>query len=240
MSAVRGQLTAIALTVLLVSALASCGRNNSTVSPRSRGDAVWQQCFQRNVVMAHQHKETELIFLGDSITQLMEGVHDLLEKNWGKYDPVELGIGGDFTQHLLWRLQHGEVDGLQPKVAVVLIGTNNLYSNTDEEIFHGIEAVVKDLRGRLPATKILVLGLLPRGHEPNNPFRSRIAGVNALLANGIANGANVFYLDIEKDMLQSDGVLSAEIMPDALHPSRKGYEVMFKAIKPTVDKLLGS
>lgn len=211
----------------------------SAVIPVDRKEKWWHQRYQRNVsAKKAQMEKTKLIFLGDSITEGMYVARDSMEKNWGAFHPQEFGIGGDGTEHLLWRLRNGEVDGLNPNVAVVLIGTNNLGDNNSNEIYSGVQAVVQELRKRLPDTKVLVLGLLPRGATSDDPLRIRAKAVNDILSTGIADGKSVFYTDAEKALLQPDGKLSEEVMPDYLHPSAKGYDVLFTAIKPTVDKLL--
>jgi beta-glucosidase len=183
-------------------------------------------------------EQIKLVFMGDSITEGMYVARDVLDKLWGKYYPEHLGIGGDSTQHLLWRIQNGEVSGLDPKLVVVLIGTNNLNDFSDEQTVEGVQEVVAELRKRLPESKVLVLGLLPRDYALNGVFRKRVHEVNYLLSKRIADGKHVFYFDVGKDLLLPDGSLPPTVMPDFLHPSHHGYELLFNGIKPTVDQLL--
>src|SRR5438876_11821198 len=110
----------------------------------------------------------DLIFIDDSITQGWEGNgKNVWAEFYGKRNAVNLGIGGDRTQHVLWRLDHGNIEGIKPKLAVLMIGTNNSNDNTAEEIGAGIQAIVKKLRAKLPQTKVLILAIFPRGPKPD-------------------------------------------------------------------------
>ena len=184
--------------------------------------------------------DTQVLFIGDSITQGWEGggAKEVWARNYDKYKAVNLGIGGDRTQHVLWRLQNAPLDGVKPKAAVVMIGTNNSNGedNTPGEIADGIAAIVKMLRERLPGTKVLLLGIFPRG-ENFNPQRGKIAQVNQVLPK-LADGQNVFYLDIGHHFLELDGHLSTDIMPDYLHLSTKGYELWAKALEGKLGELV--
>jgi lysophospholipase L1-like esterase len=178
-----------------------------------------------------------LIFLGDSITQ---GWNDnaVWQRYYGSRKAMNAGIGGDQTQHVLWRLDNGNIDGISPKLAVIMIGTNNSGGNTSEDIAAGIKAIVAKLRTKLPQTKILLLGIFPRGDKPDNPQRKVNMGANEL-AKSVADGKDVFYLDISDKFLEPDGTLSKDIMPDYLHLSEKGYEIWAKSIEAKVAELLG-
>lgn len=181
----------------------------------------------------------DLIFLGDSITQGWERAgKEVWDKFYTRRNAVNLGIGGDRTQHVLWRLDHGNVDGISPKLAVLMIGTNNSGSNTPEQIADGVAAIVKKLREKLPQTKVLVLGIFPRGADASDPRRLTNLQANALIAK-LADGQMVEYLDIGPAFLNDDGTLSREIMPDLLHLSPKGYQIWAEAIEPHVQRLMG-
>ena len=180
----------------------------------------------------------ELIFIGDSITQGWEGSgKEVWERYYGERKAVNLGIGGDRTQHVLWRLENGEVKGIKPKAAVVMIGTNNLSANSPDEIVQGVTEIIKSLRDKLPTTKILLLAIFPRGAEPTNPSRDKIKAINAKIAK-LADDKHVVYLDIASTFLKPDGTLTKEIMPDFLHLSSLGYRLEADAIEPTLWKLL--
>ena len=108
----------------------------------------------------------DLLFIGDSITQGWEGAgKNVWAKFYTKRNAVNLGIGGDRTQHVIWRLDNGNVKNISPKAAVIMIGTNNSGSNSSEQIAEGVEVIVKQLREKLPEMKILLLGVFPRGEN---------------------------------------------------------------------------
>lgn len=185
----------------------------------------------------------DTLFLGDSITYGMR--QDILKKNFGP-GALNLGIGGDRTQHLLWRMQNGELNfprGQHPKVVVMLIGTNNFGSYLDvppssnREIIEGIKANVNELRTRLPDTKILVVGILPRGETLADPLRPRIVKINKEVAQ-ISDNQNVFFIDVGSKFLQPNGNIARDVMHDFLHPTnQKGNEILLGSIKPYVDKI---
>jgi lysophospholipase L1-like esterase len=182
----------------------------------------------------------DMIFIGDSITHGWEGNgKEVWKKYYGKRNAVNMGFGGDRTQHVLWRLDNGNIDGISPKVAVIMIGTNNSNrdDNTSEEIADGMIAICKKLRAKLPKTKILLLAVFPRAEKPC-PQREKIAKANKIAAK-IADGKMIHYLDIGPKFLESDKSISKEIMPDFLHLTPKGYEIWAKAIEPMVAKLMG-
>src|SRR5262249_55143521 len=154
-------------------------------------------------------------FIGDSITQGWGGGGKAVwDRYYGPRKAVGLGIGGDRTQHVLWRLDHGELDGIKPKVAGVMIGTNNLSANTPDEIATGVKLIVGRLRDKLPDTKILLLGVFPRSQKPD-ATRDRVRAVNDGIK-GLDDGKSVKYLDIAAAFLNPDGTISKEIMPDYL------------------------
>jgi lysophospholipase L1-like esterase len=183
--------------------------------------------------------EVDLIFLGDSITQGWEGAgKEIWAKHYDSRRAMNAGIGGDRTQHILWRLENGNIKGITPKLAVLMIGTNNSGANNSEEIAAGITAIVTKLRKELPETKVLVLGIFPRGADKNNPQRKVNEGANAIVSK-LADDKHVYYLDIGPKFLAEDGTLSKEIMPDLLHLSPKGYEIWATSIEDKVAELMG-
>jgi lysophospholipase L1-like esterase len=180
-----------------------------------------------------------VLFVGDSITDgWRTGGKKVFEQNYGPMDPYNIGIGGDRTQHVLWRLEHGEVDGINPKAAVLMIGTNNLGSNSNEEIVAGVTKIVQTLHSKLPNTKVLLLAIFPRGAKADDPNRARIKAINAELAKLDDGGKTVKYLDIGPKFLEPDGTLPKDIMPDALHPNEKGYQIWADAMGPTLAGLM--
>jgi beta-glucosidase len=211
-------------------------KQNSAVTPVPR-EGNWlkrHESFNERVKQGN----VDLVFIGDSITQGWEGAgKDVWKRQYGDRGAVNLGIGGDRTQHVLWRLENGNIEGISPKVAVIMIGTNNSGDNSPEEIADGIEAIVGKLRTQLPRTRILLLGIFPRGSNPSDPRRQVNQKANEIVSK-LADDEHVFYLDIGEEFLEDDGTLSREIMPDLLHLSPKGYEIWAKAIEPKLSELV--
>ena len=196
--------------------------------------------------------EAPLVFLGDSITEGWGGRGKAAwEQYWAPMGAANFGIGGDRTEHILWRLANGNYDGLKPKLTVLLIGTNNtghqgrpmaehggaVYASTAEETAAGITEIVKVLKEKQPQMKILLLAIFPRGATPEDKMRQQNEATNQLIAK-LDDGKTVFFMDINQDLLEADGTLSKEIMPDLLHPNEKGYEIWSKAIEARVKELM--
>lgn len=197
--------------------------------------------MNRHTKMNDRVKEgnVDLIFVGDSITQGWEGPGKAL---WAEYyadrNAVNLGISGDRTYHVLWRLENGNIDGISPKLAVIMIGTNNRDEHSAEEIAEGVIAIVNKLRSDLPETKVLVLGIFPREEKPDAPYRVKMVQANELIAKA-ADGDMVHYLDIGAEFLDADGLLPKSIMADFLHPGKTGYRIWAETIEPRVAELMG-
>jgi len=191
----------------------------------------------------------DLLFLGDSITDAWGGEgHNpkaagakIFSEEFVPLKAANFGIGGDRTQHILWRLQNGELDGITPKVVMLMIGTNNSNGkdNTAEEIADGVTAIVKEIQKRSPKTKVLLLGIFPRGAKPNAQ-RDKIKEVNKIIAKLDDGGKTVKYLDIGDKFLEANGDLPKDIMPDFLHLSEKGYRIWADAVKGPIKELMGS
>jgi lysophospholipase L1-like esterase len=186
-----------------------------------------------------KHGKVGVLFVGDSITDGWRGQgKKFFEQNYGPMDPYNIGIGGDRTQHVLWRLEHGEVEGISPKAAVLMIGTNNLGSNSNEEIVAGVTKIVETLHAKLPQTKVLLLAIFPRGAKSDDPARARIKAINEQLEKLDDGGKTVKYLDIGDKFLAEGGSLPKDVMPDALHPNEKGYQIWAEAMAPTLAELM--
>ena len=191
------------------------------------------------VALAKEGK-AQLVFLGDSITAGWKGQPAIWEAAFAKYSPANFGIGGDRTQHVLWRVENGEFDGIKPKTVVMMIGTNNsgTKENSAEEVAAGIKNIITAIHKRTPATKILLLAIFPRGAtEANNPGRDKNKAVNAIISK-YDDGKNVHYLDFGSKFLEADGTLTKEIMPDLLHLNAKSYQIWADAIAPSLEKLM--
>src|SRR5205807_8320147 len=129
-----------------------------------------------------------------------------------------------------------ELEGLHPRVCVLLIGTNNLPTNSAAEVADGIKAIVRELRRQQPDMDILLLGLFPRGARASDPLRGKIREVNREIAR--LDGPRVHYLDIGGRFLEPDGSLSKEVMPDYLHPGKRGFQIWADAILPRLKEVV--
>jgi N-acetylglucosamine-6-sulfatase len=158
------------------------------------------------------------------------------DARYAGYKAVNFGIGGDRTENILWRLNNGQMDGLDPKLIVLLIGTNNL-RNTNEQIVEGVLAVVREYRRRCPGAVVLLQGVFPRGKLATDSVRGRIKAINGELSKA-GDGEHVLYVDIGDNFLDATGDLPERIMPDYLHPGPQGYEVWAEAIDPVVKKIM--
>lgn len=215
---------------------------NPAAKPLNRDNARHKQFLK--VV---EKGEADVIFIGDSITQGWEGNG---KKAWDEHfkplKAVNLGIGGDQTGHVLWRITEGkELEPIKPKAAVIMIGTNNTGAHSAEQIAGGIKAIVDELRKQKPGMKILLLGVFPRAGglkkedatAPADKLNPKIKEINQRIEK-FADGNTVFYKDIGPVFLESDGSLTRKVMYDYLHLSPEGYDRWAKAIKDDVVKLM--
>ncbi len=216
---------------------------NAATNPVPR-DPKWVARHE-GFVQEAQKGGVDILFMGDSITDAWRnrGVNV-----WNQYyaprHAANFGISGDRTQHVLWRMDHGELDGIHPKVVVLMIGTNNTGKednhktprNTVPEVAEGVQAVVNDIRARLPDSKILLLAIFPRG-TLTDAQRTQVALINTLIAK-LDDGKMVKFLDIGSNFLEFDGTLPRSIMPDLLHPNAKGYQIWADAMEPALDEML--
>ena len=226
-------------------------RPNTAVIPRpgqEEDDYDWMN-RHGDILALQAFSGRDLAFIGDSIFHHWGGQPhyayprgpEVWDEYYGRRKALNLGFGWDRTQQVLWRLDRGELGIQPPRVAVVLIGTNNLRpgtvrANTDEETVAGIRAVCEKIRRLSPATKILLLGLLPRG-AADDFDRWRIARINRELARLDGKG-NVTFLDIGGRLLGPDGSFPPGVTDDALHPTAAGYRLLAEAMEPTLGRLL--
>jgi lysophospholipase L1-like esterase len=221
----------------------------STVVPvtqdRSWPSYDWQKRHELTSAAVKRAKP-QILFIGDSITHFFGGEQfDSYalrgQQTWGEFyaprNAGNLGFGWDKTENVLWRLQHGAIDGIAPKLVVMMIGTNNTGNCSVPDIALGIEAIVLEFEKRLPQSKILLLGIFPRGEKLEAP-RVKIAEINQIIAK-LDGSHNVTFLDIGTKFLTPEGLITKDIMPDFLHPNEKGYRIWAEAIEPTVKKLMG-
>lgn len=186
--------------------------------------------------------KAQLVFLGDSITAGWAGNgKEVWAKAFAGYTPANFGIGGDRTQHVLWRIQNGELEApLKPKAVVLMIGTNNVGSDSAEGIAKGVTAIVETIRAKQPQAKILLLAVFPRGDKPTGKLgaaNDKLKQVNAIISK-LDDGKNVVFLDIGSKFPQPEGALTKEIMPDFLHLSPAGYQIWADAIGPKLAELM--
>jgi beta-glucosidase len=188
----------------------------------------------------------DLEFIGDSITQGWEGAgKNVWAEYYGKLKAINFGVSGDRTEHVLWRFEQGQLNGIKAKVAIVMIGTNNSNKNkdgsdtyTDSDILEGVTVIVQQIRTRQPDTKVLLLAIFPRA-KTFSPQRGRLLEINQALAK-LEDGKNIFFLDLGPQFIEKDGSISKNIMPDALHPNEAGYKIWASGMAPKLKELLGN
>ncbi len=180
--------------------------------------------------------EIRLLFLGDSLTGLFPTVApDVWSKQIAPRHVGNFAVGGNLTQQVLWQIDNGELDHIHPQAVVLLIGTNNL-NDTAENIVRGIARIVSELHTKLPAARVLLLGLLPRDVMPGSDFRIKILAINRQLSQ-LDNGTTTRYLDIGPALLAPDGKLLLDTTADGLHLSARGYEIWFEQMEPLLNEL---
>ena len=239
---------AVITAAILLVTTAALPQTTSTITPKPRQSEFWLNRFDE-INRRIEQGNIDLLFVGDSITHFWEGTiyptnsepHGTAgQVVWDEYysqrNAANIGIGGDKIEHILWRLDHGNIDGISPKLIVLLAGTNNAKDNTAAEIADGIVAIIDKLQLKLPDSKILLLSIFPRGEYPND-LRTILANASQTAAARIADKDNVYYMDIAANFLSNDGILSPDIMPDARHPNEQGYRIWAESIEPIVSEL---
>ena len=238
------------LVILLASGAAFAQSTNTAVMPVPMTKPGWMERHESMNAKARQGK-IDLIYIGDSIVQRYEGVGKPV---WDHYyalrNALNLGISSDRTQHVIWRIENGELEGLTPKVTVLMIGTNNSAADTAAEITAANKKIIGLIRAKMPATKVLLLAIFPRGARQDangNLTEAALADaakrtavindVNADLAK-LDDGVNVRFLDIAKVFYGQDGKIPHAIMPDQLHPNAAGYQLWADAMKPLLADML--
>ncbi len=221
---------------------------NSACIPKGKLEQDFYDWDARHaaVLSAKEKLHPDIVMIGDSITRLWGGEPAEPKGNrgakawaalFGDRRVLNMGFGWDRTQNVLWRMGHGELDGLKPKLIVIHIGTNNLAgtknarANTPAEIAEGIQAVTRQAKAHCPEAKLVLMAVMPRGENPSDPSRASIDAINALLPE-VAKTAGAVLLDLKARLIESDGRISRETMPDFLHPAEKGYHVWAEALRP--------
>jgi lysophospholipase L1-like esterase len=200
----------------------------------------WEKKHDKNLARA-KAGNIDLLFMGDSITDFWATTgKEVWDKYYGNLNAADFGISGDLTQHVLWRIENGELDGISPRVLVLLIGTNN-YRYTAEHIYLADVKIVKEIHEKLPQTKVLVLGIFPRGADPNDPVWLPIRTKYKLINLGLSqldDGNKTRFLDIGDKFLDAEGNIPVDIMKDGLHPTAKGYQIWADAMAPLLNQMM--
>jgi lysophospholipase L1-like esterase len=241
----RHLIFATAALAVMVSAYAFAYRNTALIPvPPREYAARWMAQHEANLATAKKGG-VDILFLGDSITAGWtsdQGGRQVWAANFAPRHAANFGVGGDRIQNLLWRVENGELDGLDPKVIVLLIGTNNCGDerdgssrNTTPQIIRGISNLIRKIQSRLPQTKIILFGIFPRDLD-RSPYREQIKAVNA----GLATLADdkVVFLDIGEKFLEPGGKVSNALSPDMLHPNAQGYQIWADAINHALDGMV--
>lgn len=223
----------------------SCAQNTNTAAlnpaivPALRTNPTNWVARHEGFVAQAKKGGIDLLFLGDSITDRWRNQgSNIWDKYYAPRHAANFGIGGDRTQHVLWRIDHGELDGLRPKTTVLMIGTNNSNSDSSDQIADAIEIIVREIRARCPGTKILLLGIFPRNKPTDKPSQMEtIHRINDIIAK-LDDGKTVRYLDIGPKFLGPDGKVPADIMPDFLHPNKTGYQIWADAMEPILAQMM--
>jgi lysophospholipase L1-like esterase len=227
---------------LTVSAVAE----NTAIIPATRNFPTnWMSLHQSFLAQA-KRGGIDLLFVGDSITagwQWGKGGLTVWNEYYAPRHAAEFGIGYDRIQNVLWRMENGELENIRPKVVILLIGTNNSGNedngkprNTTPEIIEGVSNLVRQIQLRLPQSKLLLLGIFPRGVK-TDPIREQVKAVNAGLSK-LDDGNKVKFLNLGEKFLAPDGTLSRDIFPDLLHPNAKGYQIWADAMEGTLVEMI--
>ncbi len=215
----------------------------ATLNPVARGDKWWKDRFEQKLALAEKGPY-DIVFVGDSITHGWDNhqIPAVQKQFFGEASILNLGMSGDRTEHVLWRIARMPWDKIAPKAFMIMIGTNNAgHTNRDsaEDIAAGIAEIVKQLREKAPEAKIMLLAIFPRAEFPNHPMRIKNSIANALIGK-LADNKNVFYWDIGPKFMKADGsTLDRAFMPDQLHPNKAGYDIWGAAVAPTLLTWIG-
>ncbi|XP_071969871.1 platelet-activating factor acetylhydrolase IB subunit alpha1 isoform X2 [Engystomops pustulosus] len=202
--------------------------------PDVQGDGRWMS-LHNHYVASSKDKEPEVVFIGDSNVMLLHQL-EIWRELFSPLHALNFGGLGEGTQHVLWRLENGELEHIRPKIIVLWVGTHN-FGHTAEQIAGGVQAIVRCMEQRQPQAKVIVLGLLPRGKNPN-PLRERNRRVNELLAEALPSTPNAVLLDADPGFVQSDGSISHHDLYDYLHLSRLGYSRLCPTLHRELLRLL--
>lgn len=206
----------------------------SAVTPAVKDPGRHEQFLKRI-----QQGPVDLLFLGDSITDAWPGRGKESWQKFAPYNPADFGISGDRTEHVLWRITHGELEGIHPKVTVVMIGTNNIGHFGDEQpewAAAGVKKILDTVHEKLPETKILLLAVFPRDRKDSSA-RKKVDAINQIISK-FDDGKTTRFLDVNKVFLDDNGEIPNDLMPDRLHPTAKGYDLWYEAMRPLLEEMM--
>ena len=239
MKSLHTRVTAIAVSALACLTAHAAELESTTPVPAKTNSEQWWNgnCTRIDEDIKKLEGKIDVAFVGDSITARWRNSENWT-KHWGGYRSINMGIGGDATQHVLWRLQNGDLEGYKAKLFVVMIGTNNLWGRNADPAHAaaGVKAVIDLIQSKQPGARILLMSLLPTGEKPN-PGRELRAEVNKLISK--FEGGAVEYVDIWDKYLEADDTISKEVMHDFLHLAPKGYDIWAEAIAGKVKEIVG-
>ena len=209
-----------------------------TIGVPKANNKGWMARFEsKNALL--KKGDIDILMIGDSITHGWEGSGKAVwDKYYGNKKAINLGIGGDCTQHVIWRLEHYDFSKVNPKLAVILIGVNNWRSSTAENIALGNKKICEILHAKFPKMKIVVLNVFPFGDKNATEKHEKIAAINKCLKEVLSKVDYVNLVNINPVFLDADGNLPKSIMPDYLHPNAAGYEKWGAALDATVKQAL--
>ncbi|XP_072166224.1 platelet-activating factor acetylhydrolase IB subunit alpha2-like [Diadema setosum] len=199
-----------------------------------QGDGRWMSLHEYHVSLTRE-REPDVLFVGDSLIQQL-GQSEVWQEMFVGFHSLNFGIGGDCTHHLLWRLENGELENIEPKVIVLMVGTNN-HGHTAEEVTKGIEAVAQLIVTKQPQAHVIVLGIPPRGQKPNK-LREKMVAINDALRVSLPKLGRVEFLDSTKEFVHSDGLIDPSDMYDFLHLTNKGYRKLCEPLFVRLGELL--
>lgn len=216
----------------------SSGDSNPAATPTPcldiQGDNRWMSLHNR-FVSDSKDKEPDVLFVGDSLVQLLHQF-EVWRELFSPLHALNFGVGGDATQHVLWRLINGELDHISPKIVVLWVGTNN-HGHTAEQIFGGIMSIVQVIADKLPNAHTLVLGILPRGKSPN-PLREKNAQVNRLVQEAVSSLHHASFLNVDPGFVHSNGSIAHQDMYDYLHLTPHAYHAVCQPLHAHIKRLL--
>lgn len=227
-----------------VERMTSAEKKENTAAMALMRDADWWK-ERHELILSKLDSNAELILVGNSIFHTLdnEDRKEVWEDYLDKYHVINMGISGDRTENVIWRLKNGLLENINPKVAILLIGTNNTDGNhflqisTSEELAEGIWEICSILHEKLPNTQIILMGILPYGYKPNHRDNINKA-TNELIAKFPEKNSAIHFVDIGSVYYDKDGKVRQDLMPDYLHPNEQGHLIMFEALEQEIAKLM--